>query len=102
MNLLRTLGLVLILAALAAPARAATEADAKAAIDAAKAEEAKAIAAQAAWTPTEDALAAAQKALAAGQFDQAAMSANTALALAKRSVEQASEQKTLWQDAVIR
>jgi len=81
---------------------AATEADAAASLSAAVAMEAKAREAQAAWTPTETALAAAKKALDSKNFELAKQQADEALALAKRSLEQAEQQKSVWRDAVVR
>ena len=60
------------------------------------------MAAKAAWTPTEAALKDAEKSLAAKDWDTAKAAADEALALATRSLAQSHEQKTLWQDAVIR
>ena len=81
---------------------AASEASARASLAAAKSEEAKAIAAQAAWTATVTAIAAADKALSAGDFETAQQQADEALALARRSIQQAEEQKSVWRDAVVR
>ncbi len=87
---------------LCASAMAATQPDAEATFKAAQSEEALAKAEQAAWTTTETTLADAQKSLTAQKWDEAKALADEALALAKRSRAQATEQKTLWQDAVIR
>jgi len=99
---MKTLLLIGALTLLASPAFAATQAEAEAAVSAAKAEEARAIAAQSAWTPTEDALKSAAKALEAKDWMTAKANADEALALARRSIEQSVEQKSLWRDAVIR
>lgn len=80
----------------ATPAAAATQDDAQAALTAARAAEAEAVAAKAAWIPTETDLTKAQKALDDGNWDAAKAAADEALTLAKRSVEQANEEKTLW------
>ena len=94
----------LITAALAAsPARAAsTEDDFKAALAAAQAAEKEAGSLKNQWIPTEQALAAAQKAAAAGDFDTAVKQARQAEALAKASIAQAKEQETAWRDGVVR
>lgn len=102
MRLARVLISCLALCAATPIARAATEADATSSLAAASAEEAKAVAAKSAWTPTETALAAAKKALAAGDFDLAKRLADEALALARRSIEQSHEQQSVWRDAEIR
>jgi hypothetical protein len=86
----------------ALPAFAATQAEAEASLAAANAEEALARKAQSAWTPAEQALVDAKKALSAKDWNTAKATADEALALAKRSIEQSEEQKTLWRDAVIR
>ena len=54
------------------------------------------------WIPTEQALAAAKKAAAAGDFDTAVFQAQLADALAKASIAQAKEQQTAWRAGVIR
>ncbi len=94
--------LALVLILFATPALAATQSDAEATMKAAQAEETQAKADQAAWTTTETTLAEAEKSIAAQKWDEAKALADEALALAKRSREQATEQKTLWQNAVIR
>lgn len=92
---------VCLLALLCTAPALAGKPEAEAALAAATAEEAQAKTAQAAWTPTEQALQAARKALAAGDWAAAQTEAEEALALARRSLEQAAEQKTLWRDAVL-
>lgn len=87
---------MLTLPALVAPALAATQDEAQAALTAAQAAEAEAVAAKAAWLPTETDLKEAQKALGAGNWDAAKAAADEALVLAKRSIEQANEQKQDW------
>jgi hypothetical protein len=94
--------LAMTLGCLIQPALAATQREAEAALAAARAEEAKAVAVQAAWTPTEAMLSDARKALAGKQWDAAKAAADEALALAKRSLAQSEEQKTAWRNAVIR
>jgi hypothetical protein len=96
--------LVLAVAAMLAPgtARAATQADAQAALDAARKAEAAAAAVHNRWTPTEDTLKAAAKEMAAGKYDDAITSSKRAEALALRSIEQAQEQAKLWPNEVIR
>jgi hypothetical protein len=89
-------------AILSLPALAATQTEAAAALDAAKAAEKAALAAKSAWTTTEANLTKSAKALAAGNWDEAKAAADEALALARRSVEQAEEQKKIWRDAVFR
>jgi hypothetical protein len=54
------------------------------------------------WTTTGAALKAAQKAAAAGNFDEAVKQAQEAEALANGSIAQAKEQEKLWPEAVIR
>ena len=93
--------LLFVLSCAPMSAWAASEAEAKTSLDAARAEESKAKAAKAAWTPTEAALAAATKALAARDFDVAKASADEALALARRSIQQAEEQKSAWREVVV-
>jgi hypothetical protein len=84
------------------PAMAATQTDAEAALAAAQAAESEALAAKAAWVPTETALSNARKALDAGNWDEAKAAADEALTLAKLSIEQANEQKSSWRNAVFR
>jgi hypothetical protein len=54
------------------------------------------------WIPTEQALAAAKKAAAAGDFDAAVSQARQAEALAKASIVQSKEQDTAWKAGIIR
>ena len=96
------LPVVIAFGLLSQPVLAATQTEADAALKAAQAEEAKALAAQAAWTPTEALLDQARKAIAAQNWDGAKAAADEALAMAARSIAQATEQKSLWQDAVLR
>jgi hypothetical protein len=81
---------------------ASTEADFKTALAAAVAAEQDAGALKNQWIPTEQALAAAKKAAAAGDFDAAVLQAQLAEALAKASIAQAKEQQTAWKAGVIR
>jgi hypothetical protein len=81
---------------------ASTEADFKTALAAAEAAEQDAGALKNQWIPTEQALAAAKKAAAAGDFDAAVVQAQLADALAKASIAQAKEQQTAWKAGVIR
>jgi hypothetical protein len=81
---------------------AGTEADFKTALAAAEAAEQDAGTLKNKWIPTEQALAAAKKAAAAGDFDAAVAQAKEAEALAKASVVQAKEQQTAWKAGVIR
>jgi hypothetical protein len=81
---------------------ASTEADFKTALAAAEAAEQDAGALKNQWIPTEQALAAAKAAAAAGDFDAAVAQAKEAEALAKASIAQAKEQQTAWKAGVIR
>jgi hypothetical protein len=81
---------------------ASNEADFKTALAAAEAAEQDAGALKNQWIPTEQALAAAKKAAAAGDFDTAVAQAREAEALAKASIAQAKEQQTAWKAGVIR
>ncbi|HUD89702.1 MAG TPA: hypothetical protein VMR17_24860 [Xanthobacteraceae bacterium] len=96
--LLAMAGLLFATAAFAA----SSEADFTAALNAATAAETEAGALKNQWTTTEDALAAARKAAAAGDFDTAVAAAQRAEALAKASIAQAKEQETAWRAGVIR
>src|ERR1700761_6274540 len=92
---------VLVIAG-AMPARAASEADFKAAYAAAEAAEKQADQLRNKWLPTEAQLAAAKKAAAAGDFDAAIAAAREAEALAIASIYQATSEKTRWKDMEIR
>jgi hypothetical protein len=81
---------------------ASTEADFKTALATAVAAEQDAGALKNQWIPTEQALAAAKKAAAAGDFDAAVAQAKQAEALAKASIAQAKEQQSAWRAGVIR
>lgn len=93
-------GLIWLVAATAATA-ASTNADFKAALNAAEAAENDAGALKNQWTTTEETLTAAKKAAAAGDFDTAVDDARQAEALAKASIAQAKEQEIAWHAAVI-
>jgi hypothetical protein len=100
---MRTLLLICgCLIASAAPALAASEADFKASYAAAEAAEKEAGQLRNQWTTTEAALAAARKAAAGGDFDQAIASSKEAEALAKASIFQATSEKERWKDLEIR
>jgi len=81
---------------------ASTQADFDTAFAAALAAEKEAGTLKNQWIPTEQALAAAKKAAAAGDFDTAISQAKQAQALAKASIAQAKEQDTTWKLGVIR
>jgi hypothetical protein len=85
-----------------APAVAASEADFKSAYAAAESAEKQAGQLRNQWTTTEAALAAAKKAAASGDFDQAIASSKEAEALAKASIFQATSEKERWRDMEIR
>lgn len=100
---MRQIILVAMLMALGAmPARAASEADFKAAMSAAEAAEKQADQLRNRWLTTESELAAAKKAAAAGDFDAAIAAAREAEALALASIYQATTEKTRWKDMEIR
>jgi hypothetical protein len=92
----------LILVAAAMPAHAAgSQSDFDAALAAAQAAENEAGALKNRWIPAEQALAAAKKAAAAGDFDTAVKNAKHAEALARASIAQAKEQETAWKALVV-
>ena len=92
-----------LLAAGTVPALAtATEADFKAAYEAADAANKQAGTLRDQWTVTASALAAAKKAADAGNFDSAVAEAKEAEALAKASVFQATSEKDAWKAEIIR
>ena len=100
----RLLVLAAVFAWLAAPDganAASTGAEFRAALSAAEAAEHEAAALKNRWTPTEQAIAAAKQAAAAGDFAAAIDHARHAEALAKASVAQAREQEEAWRAAVI-
>ena len=90
-----------LLVAAAAPVRAASEADFKAAFAAAQAAEREAGSLRNQWITTETTLKAAKQQAAAGDFDAATASAREAEALAKASIFQAASEKDRWKDAAI-
>ena len=105
MSMFRTSLLALasvLLIAGASPVLAATEADYKAALSAAEAANKEAAGLRNQWTVTAAAIAAAKKAAEAGDFDKAVASSKEAEALAKASIFQATNEKTLWKDMEIR
>jgi hypothetical protein len=81
---------------------ASTQADFDAALAAAVAAEKDAGTLKNQWIPTEQALAAAKKAAAAGDFDTAVTQAKEADALAKASIAQSKDQQDAWKAGVIR
>ena len=91
----------ILLVAAAMPARAATEADFKAAYAAAEAAEQEAGSLRNQWITTETALKTAKTQADAGDFDAATASAKEAEALAKASIFQATSEKDRWKDAEI-
>src|ERR1700716_759469 len=91
-----------LLIAGATSAFAATEADYKAALAAAEAPNKAAAGLRNHGTVRPAAIAAAKKAAEAGDFDKAVASSNEAEALAKASIFQATNEKTLWKDMEIR
>ncbi|HWX84157.1 MAG TPA: hypothetical protein VNZ48_11225 [Xanthobacteraceae bacterium] len=100
---MRTYLFVTVACLLTGAAQAASnQADFKTALAAAEAAEQDAGALKNQWIPTEQALAAAKKAAAAGNFDAAVTQAREAEALAKASIAQAKEQQTAWKAGVIR
>ncbi|MCP3387001.1 hypothetical protein NLM31_42120 [Bradyrhizobium sp. CCGUVB4N] len=99
----RSLPLAMLLALSSAPmARAADEADYKAAYAAAEAASKEAAGMRNQWTTTVSTLAAAKKAGDGGDFDRAVAAAKEAEALAKASVFQATSEKEAWKAMEIR
>ena len=99
----RSLSLAMLLVLSLAPfARAANEADYKAAYAAAEAASKEAAGMRNQWTVTVAALAAAKKAADGGDFDRAVAAAKEAEALAKASIFQASSEKEAWKAMEIR
>jgi hypothetical protein len=92
----------LLFVTVSAALAASSEADFTAALNAAMAAESEAGALKNQWTTTEDALTAARKAAAAGDFDTAVAAAQRAEAMAKASIAQAKEQDTAWRAGIIR
>ena len=99
----RSLTLAMLLAVSFVPmARAATEADYKAAYAAAEAASKEAAGMRNQWTTTVSTLAAAKKAADGGDFDRAVASAKEAEALARASIFQATSEKEAWKAMEIR
>ena len=99
----RSLALATLLAlTVAPPARAATEADYKAAYAAAEAAFREAADLRNQWTTTVSTLAAAKKAADKSDFDRAVAAAKEAEALAKASIFQARSEKEAWKAMEIR
>ncbi|MDE5445920.1 hypothetical protein GWG65_31845 [Bradyrhizobium sp. CSA207] len=99
----RSLPIAMLLAlSFAPPARAATEADYKAAYVAAEAASKEAAALRHQWTTTVSTLATARKAADGGDFDRAFAAAKEAEALAKASIFQATSEKEAWKTMEIR
>lgn len=94
--------LALSLAAAAPALAAGSESEYKAALAAAEKAEQEAGALRNQWTTTAQAIKAAQKEAAAGNFDKAAALARHAEALANASIAQSKEQATAWRRADIR
>ena len=90
------------LVAISTAVAASTEADFKTAIAAAENAEKDAGSLKNQWTTTEQVIAAAKKAAAAGDFDAAVSQAQHAEALAKASSAQAKEQEQAWRAGIIR
>ena len=88
------------LALLALPVLAASESDFNAAYSTAMKTEQQALAANAAWTTAESALADAKKAAEAKDYDKAVALAREAGLLAKASLDQARAEETSWRNAV--
>jgi hypothetical protein len=96
------LAVIVSVAGFATAAFAASADDFKAAYAKAEAASKEAAKLKTQWTTTTKALKAAEKAGAAGKFDEAIKHASEAEALANASIHQAKDEKTKWQDAVIR
>ena len=99
----RSLPLAIVVALNLAPeARAANEADYKAAYATAEAASREAAGMRNQWTVTVSALAAAKKAADGGDFDRAIAASKEAEALAKASIFQATSEKEAWKAMEIR
>jgi len=96
------LAIVLSLGVFTTTAFAASADDFKAAYAKAEAANKQAGALKNQWTSTADELKKAKAAADAGKFDDAVKLAQEAEALAKSSIDQAQQQKTLWTGAVVR
>ena len=93
---------MLLVLSLAPTARAATDADFKAAYAAAETASREAAGLRNQWTTTVSTLAAAKKAADGGDFDRAIAAAKEAEALAKASIFQATSEKEAWKAMEIR
>jgi len=93
---------MLLVFSLAPAARAANEADYKAAYATAEAASKEAAGMRNQWTVTVSALAAARKAADGGDFDRAVAASKEAEALAKASIFQAISEKEAWKAMEIR
>jgi hypothetical protein len=93
---------MLLVLGLAPTARAANEADYKAAYAAADAASKEAASLRHQWSTTVSTLAAAKKAADGGDFDRAVAAAKEAEALAKASIFQATSEKEAWKTREIR
>jgi hypothetical protein len=93
---------MLLAMSLAPVARAANEADYKAAYAAAEASSKEAAGMRNQWTVTVSTLAAAKKAADGGDYDRAVAAAREAEALAKASIFQAVSEKEAWKAMEIR
>ncbi|MDE2375783.1 hypothetical protein [Bradyrhizobium sp.] len=101
--MIRSIALALLLVTAAVPsARAASDADFKAAYAAAEAASKEAASLRNQWTTTVATLAAAKKAADGGDFDRAVAAAKEAEALAKASILQATSEKQAWKAMEIR
>ncbi|MHB0771097.1 hypothetical protein [Bradyrhizobium sp. 5.13L] len=99
----RSFPIVMLLALSFAPAaRAANEADFKAAYAAAEAAAKEAAGMRNQWTVTVSALATARRAADGGDFDRAVAASKEAEALAKASIVQATSEKEAWKAMEIR
>jgi hypothetical protein len=101
-NTLKSLSIVLLVAATTSALGASSEVDFKAAYAAAEAANKEAGGLRNQWTTTTAALAAAKRAAEAGDFDQAVASSKEAEALAKASIFQATSEKEAWKAIEIR
>ncbi|GLH80909.1 hypothetical protein SSBR45G_58180 [Bradyrhizobium sp. SSBR45G] len=93
---------MMVAAAGAGSARAASEADYLTAVAAAESAHKEAGRLRNQWTVTQTALNAAKKAAESGNFDSALKSAQEAEALARASIIQATSEKQRWRDMEIR
>jgi hypothetical protein len=96
------LAMLFALAVTLPSARAANEADYKAAYAAAETASKEAAGLRNQWTTTVSTLAAAKKAADGGDFDRAVAAAKEAEALAKASIFQATSEKEAWKAMEIR